>query len=73
VIGKRFISYPVHLYQQVVASINAGCRYVNATCESGKKLQMPLVRAVKNGDISKERIDDAYKRVMYVKEKLGLP
>jgi beta-glucosidase len=31
-----------------------------------------MVRAVKNGDISKERIEDAYRRVMYVKEKLGL-
>ena len=31
-----------------------------------------MMRAVKNGDISKERIEDAYQRVMYVKEQLGL-
>jgi beta-glucosidase len=31
-----------------------------------------LVRAVKNKDITMERFDDAYNRVMYVKEKLGI-
>lgn len=31
-----------------------------------------MLRAVKNNDISRERIEDAYQRVMFVKEQLGL-
>jgi beta-glucosidase len=62
---------PGSLYQQIVASVNAG---VDMLMEPflWKESVDAMVRAVKNGDISKERIEDAYQRVMYVKEKLGL-
>jgi beta-glucosidase len=62
---------PGSLYQQIVLSINAG---VDMLMEPflWKESVDAMVRAVKNGDISKERIEDAYQRVMYVKEKLGL-
>lgn len=62
---------PGSLYQQIVLSINAG---VDMLMEPflWKESVDAMVRAVKNGDISKQRIEDAYQRVMYVKEKLGL-
>lgn len=62
---------PGSLYQQIVASVNAG---IDMLMEPflWKETVDTMVRAVKNGDISKERIEDAYQRIIYVKEKLGL-
>jgi beta-glucosidase len=62
---------PGSLYQQIVASINAGVDMLMEPMKWKESVDT-MVRAVKNGDISKERIEDAYQRVMYVKEKLGL-
>ncbi len=62
---------PGSLYQQIVASVNAGIDMLMEPFK-WKETVDTMVRAVKNGDISKERIEDAYQRVMLVKEKLGL-
>ncbi len=62
---------PGSLYQQIVASMNAGIDMLMEPFK-WKETVDTMVRAVNNGDISKERIEDAYQRVMLVKEKLGL-
>lgn len=62
---------PGSLYQQVVASMNAGVDMLMQPA-NWKETADALVRAVKNNDISRERLDDAYNRVMYVKEQLGI-
>lgn len=62
---------PGSLYQQIVISINAGVDMLMEPVKWKESVDA-MVRAVKNGDISKERIEDAYQRVMYVKEQLGL-
>ncbi|MBS3991452.1 MAG: glycoside hydrolase family 3 protein [Erysipelothrix sp.] len=62
---------PGSLYLQVVASINAGVDMLMQPA-NWKDTTDALVRAVKNKDISMERFNDAYNRVMYVKEKLGI-
>ncbi len=62
---------PGSLYQQVVSSMNAGVDMLMQPA-NWKETADALVRAVKNNDITRERLDDAYNRVMYVKEQLGL-
>jgi beta-glucosidase len=62
---------PGSLYQQVVSSINAGVDMLMQPA-NWKDTTDALVRAVKNKDITMERLDDAYNRIMYVKEKLGI-
>lgn len=59
------------LYQQVVASINAGIDMLMQPNDY-KAVVDTMFRAVKNKDISMDRIEDAYQRVMYVKKQLGL-
>lgn len=59
------------LYQQIVQSMNAGIDMLMQPY-NWKSVVDTMFRAVKNNDISRERIDDAYERVMYVKTQLGL-
>jgi beta-glucosidase len=59
------------LYQQVVKSMNAGIDMLMQPY-NWKLVVDTMFRAVKNNDISIERIEDAYQRVMYVKTQLGL-
>ena len=40
--------------------------------ENWKALYRNTVKQVKNGEISKERLDDAVKRILTVKQQLGM-
>lgn len=59
------------LYQQVVKAMNAGVDMLMQP-NNWKAVVDAMFRAVKNNDISAERIEDAYQRVQYVKKELGL-
>lgn len=59
------------LYQQIVTAINAGVDMLMQP-NNWKDSVDRLYRAVKNNDISMERIDDAIARINYVKAELGL-
>lgn len=58
-------------YDAVVQSINAGLDMVMVPYDY-KKFISALKEAVQNGDVSKERIDDAVRRILNVKLQLGL-
>ena len=62
---------PGSLYQQIVASMNAGIDMLMQPA-NWQTVVDTMLRAVKNNDISRERIEDAYQRVIFVKEQLGL-
>ena len=53
------------------ASLNAGVD-MNMVPEKLKDLYRNTLRQVKNGEISSERLDDAVRRIISVKQKLGL-
>lgn len=58
-------------YDAVVQSINAGLDMVMVPYDY-KKFISALKEAVQNGDVSKERINDAVRRILSVKLQLGL-
>ena len=59
------------LYMQLVSAVNAGVDLLMEP-NNWKNVYTTMLRAVKNGDIAEERIDDAFSRIQYVKEQLGL-
>jgi beta-glucosidase len=58
-------------YESLVNSINAGVDMVMTPFEY-KDFMFNMQKALANGDISKERLDDAVKRILTVKFKTGL-
>ncbi|MCX6719980.1 MAG: glycoside hydrolase family 3 protein [Candidatus Staskawiczbacteria bacterium] len=58
-------------YESLVSSINAGVDMVMTPFEY-KDFMSNMQKALANGDISKERLDDAVKRILTVKFKTGL-
>ncbi len=62
---------PTTYDQQVITSVNAGIDMLMEvdTFEDARKI---IVKAVNNGDIKEERIDDAVLRILKVKKDLGL-
>lgn len=58
-------------YSSVVASINAGMDMVMVPFDY-KAFIAALFEAVSRGDVALERIDDAVRRILHVKEALGL-
>lgn len=58
-------------YTAVVTSINAGVD-MNMVPSNYKRFIDTMKQAVENGDITQERIDDAVRRILTVKFKLGL-
>lgn len=58
-------------YDSMVQCINAGIDMNMVPFRYHRYIAL-MVRAVENGDIAMERIDDAVRRILYVKFKLGL-
>ena len=58
-------------YESVVASVNAGVD-MNMVPFDPTGFINAMQRAVRNGDISEERVDDAVRRILTVKMELGL-
>jgi beta-glucosidase len=58
-------------YEAVVTSINAGVD-MNMVPQAYTRYIEVMLRAVENGDISMERIDDAVRRILRVKLEMGL-
>lgn len=58
-------------YTCVVTAINAGLDMIMVPYDF-KRFVETLTKAVENGDVPQERIDDAVRRILYVKAKLGL-
>jgi beta-glucosidase len=58
-------------YESLVSSINAGVDMVMTPFEY-KDFMFNMQKALENGDISKERLDDAVGRILMVKFKAGL-
>ncbi len=58
-------------YQAVVTAINAGID-MSMVPQDYERFITSLIRAVENGDVSLERIDDAVGRILSVKHKAGL-
>jgi beta-glucosidase len=63
--------HPEDYYQSVVDAINAGIDMAMISSRYNEYLDV-LDRAVENGDIAGERIDDAVRRILRVKFLLGL-
>jgi beta-glucosidase len=61
----------IDYYTAVVAAINAGVD-MNMVPHDYNKFRKAMVKAVENGDISMERIDDAVRRILRVKFTLNL-
>ncbi|MCQ2578601.1 MAG: glycoside hydrolase family 3 protein [Treponema sp.] len=57
--------------QQIIASINAGVDMMMEVDRFEEAMEI-VVNAVKAGDISTERIDDAVSRILYVKKEAGI-
>jgi beta-glucosidase len=62
---------PGSYYDQLVASVNAGIDMLMEPFD-WKDAITQITLAVQNGDISEERIDDAVRRILSVKYKVGL-
>lgn len=62
---------PTTYEQQVITSVNAGIDMLMevATYDEAKQI---IIKAVENGDISQERVDDAVTRIIQVKLDLGI-
>lgn len=62
---------PSSYKQQVITGVNAGIDMLMEveTFENARKI---IVQAVKDGDITQERVDDAVRRILTVKKDLGL-
>jgi beta-glucosidase len=58
-------------YDAVVAGINAGID-MNMVPSNYKRFLTTLKKAIENGDISQERIDEAVRRILRVKFEIGL-
>ncbi len=57
--------------EQIIASINAGVDMMMEVERFQEAVEI-VVQAVKDGDISEERINDAVSRILYVKEAVGI-
>lgn len=57
--------------EQIIASINAGVDMMMEVDTYNEAMNI-VIEAVKAGDISMERVDDAVSRILYVKKELGL-
>ncbi|OHE40683.1 MAG: hypothetical protein A2Y16_06450, partial [Tenericutes bacterium GWF2_57_13] len=58
-------------YDQIVASVNAGIDMLMEPFDWKSAIEN-IILAVQNGDISMERVDDAVRRILTIKYKMGL-
>ncbi|MGD9909211.1 MAG: glycoside hydrolase family 3 protein [Candidatus Izemoplasmatales bacterium] len=62
---------PGNYYNQLVTSVNAGIDMLMEPFDWKSAIEN-IILAVNNGDISMERIDDAVRRILVIKYKMGL-
>lgn len=60
-----------HYYDAVVTSVNAGLDMIMVPYD-GQRFITRMTQAMESGDISLSRVDDAVRRILYVKFELGL-